>query len=800
MNLFIVESPAKAKTIGQYLGNEYSVIASMGHIRELIPKNGSIEVDNNFKMHFQIIEKSKQQVKKICDLAKKANKIYLASDPDREGEAISQAIYDILIEKKVAKPEQFYRVAYNEITKNAILNALKNTRQIDKNLVEAQKARQSLDYLVGFNLSPVLWRKLPGSRSAGRVQSVALRMIVDREFEIKKFKPEEYWTINCDLNTNKNEKILARVVKYNDKVFDVNFPKDKKNTLKIEDDIRRIGGFSVIKNETKDVKQNPYPPFTTSLLQQDASKKLGFSSKKTMSLAQKLYEGVNINGKTIALITYMRTDGMTISNDAIVNIRSVINEKFGSQYLPDKAIIYKTKAKNAQEAHEAIRPTHIDIAPEKIENSLDGDMWKLYNLIWKRTIACQMKPAIFSRQTIDLLAKYNENKILARLNGSLLKFNGYLAVYNVVNNNSETDDEDNEDKIIPKLNVGDFLNVNNVISEQHFTNPPARYTEASLIKTLESYGIGRPSTYATIISVLQDREYVCIEKKQFIPSSRGIVVCVFLKQFFLQYVEYDFTAKIEEDLDYISNGDLERVEFLTKFWKNFHKNINEVMNEDFGNIFKKLNDVFLEYFIKEEEKRKCPKCGGTISLKSSKTGCFFGCNNYPNCKYAISLDNIENDKENNINENSNENLIFKTKLYGDVCVKKGPYGRYCEYNKEGKIKRISIPEDNITNEVIDFYLSLPKKLGNDNEGNEIITNIGRFGPYLLCNKRFYSYKEKPYYLINLEKAITIIERENNKKANFKKVIKKGKRDENEEKKTKSKIKTKKKISTKKEKK
>ena len=738
MNLFIVESPAKAKTIGQYLGKNYQVIASIGHIRELLQKNDGVDVAHSFKLNYQIIAKSKPQVKKICDMAKNCEKIYLASDPDREGEAIAQSLYEVLTAKKVAKPAQFYRITYTEITKNAIMNALENPRKIDNNLVDAQQSRQTLDYLVGFNLSPVLWRKLPGAKSAGRVQSVALRMIVDREFEIKKFVPEEYWTINCGLQTAKNEKVDARVVKFNDKTFDVDYPKNEATAEDICKSIKSAGEFKVIKNETKDVKQNPYPPFTTALLQQDAVRKLGFSSKKTMTIAQHLYEQ--------GLITYMRTDGMTLSGAAISGIRDIIKERFGSNYLPAKAIAYKTKQKNAQEAHEAIRPTHMENTPEKLAAKLEKDATRLYDLIWKRTIACQMMPAIFARQTIDLEAKDGANTALARVNGSQLKFNGYLAVYNIKNENYEAGDEDDSDKLIPDMKVGDVLAVKTTKKEQHFTNPPARYTEASLIKTLESYGIGRPSTYATIISILQDREYVKIEKRQFVPTSRGIVVSVFLKQFFTKYVEYNYTAKLEEDLDIISDGKLEKLKFLNDFWTPFHKNVEDIMKTDFETIFKPLNDIFGDYFLGSDEARKCPKCGGKIGLKSSRAGCFFGCMNYPNCNYAMPLEGRSE------HSSSGENQTMNHKIYGEVIIKKGPYGRYCEYNKDGKIKRSSLPDGEITPEILDFYLSLPLKLGQDDNGNEISTNIGKFGPYVLCDKKFYSYKEKPYHEITLEKA------------------------------------------------
>ena len=748
VNLFIVESPAKAKTIGQYLGKDFSVIASMGHIRELVPKDGSVDVDNDFKMRFQIIAKSKQQISKMSDLAKKSDKIYLASDPDREGEAISAAIYDVLVNKKIAKPEQFYRITYTEITKNAILEALKNTRGIDNDLVDAQQSRQILDYLVGFNLSPVLWRKLPGSRSAGRVQSVALRMIVDRELEIKKFVPKEYWTVCCNLNTTKKEKVLCRVVRFNDKNFDTSYPACEKDAQSICEIIEKSGNFKVIKNETKDVKQNPYPPFTTALLQQDAVRKLGFSSKKTMTIAQHLYEQ--------GLITYMRTDGMTISKDVITGIRDIISNRFGKEYLPEKSIEYKTKQKNAQEAHEAIRPTHIEKVPNDPSLKLEKDALRLYELIWKRTVACQMKPAIFARQTLDLECKENENIIVARINGNQMKFNGYLAVYNVKNEAFEDGDDDNDDKIIPTMSVGDILNVVNTLKDQHFTNPPARYSEASLIKTLESYGIGRPSTYATIISVLQDREYVKLEKRQFIPTARGVVVSLFLKQFFSKYVEYDFTAKLEEDLDLISDGKLDKLSFLKKFWAPFHNNVDDVMKTNIETIFEPLNKIFMEYFLSSDNGGKCPKCNGNVTLKSSKFGLFFGCSNYPKCNFTLSLSNCSDSEGIDLKDNSNENKVIEHSKYGKIEIKTGKYGKYCEYNKDGKVKRSSLPNGEITDEILDFYLSLPLTLGKDEDGNDVVTNIGRFGPYVLYQKKFYSYKNKPYNEITFEKAMEVI--------------------------------------------
>ena len=780
VNLFIVESPAKAKTIGQYLGKNFAVVASMGHVRELVPKNGSVDVDNDFKMKFQTIEKSKKQVAYICKLAEQAEKIYLASDPDREGEAISQSLYEILINKKVAKAEQFYRVSYTEITKQAIEYAIKNTRKIDANLVDAQQARQALDYLVGFNLSPVLWRKLPGCRSAGRVQSVALRMIVDREFEIKAFKPSEYWSIDCILRTNGGEDFVCNVVKFNDKKFENGvYPQNEQTAQMICDSIEKAKQFKVIKNETKDVKQNPYPPFTTSLLQQNASRKLGFSSKMTMNIAQRLYEGVQIDGKTIALITYMRTDGMTLSADAVRGIRNIISSSFGKDYLPDKAIAYKTKTKNAQEAHEAIRPTHMDITPEHIREQVEPAMYKLYDLIWRRTIACQMNSAIYNSQSVELEADDGKNKTTAKANGKQLKFNGWLAVYGIkTNDNKEQNigEESNEsgDTFLPFVSVGEMLDAKKNIKEQHFTNPPARYNEASLIKTMESYGIGRPSTYATIISVLQDREYVKLEKKQFIPTPRGMLVCVFLKQWFERYVEYNFTAKLEEDLDLISDGKEAKVKFLSSFWKDFNKNVKDISGSSADVVYPPISKIFNNYFF-SEEKKQCPKCGSEVLIKSGKFGVFFGCSNYPKCNYVMNL--VEENGKLVARETSADakedgvERIIKHQQYGDITIKIGRYGRYCEFQKNGKVAKKTLPDGEITDDILNFYISLPKTLGKDSDGNDIQTNIGRFGPYVLNNGKFYSYKEKPYEEITLEKAVETIE---NAKNNSKKVSSKSK--------------------------
>ncbi len=759
MNLFIVESPSKAETIKKYLDKDFSVIASIGHVRELVPKDGSVDIDNDFKMKFQIISKAQKQIKKITDLATKSDKIYLASDPDREGEAIAESLYEILIKKKVATPNQFYRITYTEVTKKAILEAFNNTRKIDYNLVDAQQSRLILDYLVGFNLSPVLWKKLPGSRSAGRVQSVALRMIVDREFEIKKFKPKEYWTINCKLNTIKKEKVDCRIIKFNDKDFDVNYPASEDIVESICNSIEKNKEFEAGKIKETLINKKPCAPFTTSLLQQEASKKLNFSAKKTMSVAQQLYEG--------GFITYLRTDGMTISDAAIKDIREQIKTQFGSKYLPKAPIKYKTKQKNAQEAHEAIRPTDIKNKPNDLKTKLNNDAFCLYELIWKRTMACQMNNALFARKSLDLKCNVNDanDTIIARVSGSKIEFDGYLVIYN-------DDDDDNKktDEIIPDINEGDklYLCDNSLKKQQHFTEPPSRFNEASLIKTLESYGIGRPSTYATIISILIDRSYVNLNKHCFFPTSKGIIVSVFLKQFFSNYVDYNFTAKLEENLDIISNGKLTKLSFLKDFWAPFNKNVQEVLKIDLKTIFEKLSETFMEYYLNNN--KKCPKCDGILTLKNSKFGVFFGCVNYPKCNFTLNLDEAIEYKGEKSSSEICDNVVINHSKYGKIEIKKGKYGKYCEYKKDGKIKRSSLPNDiEITDKILDFYLSIPLKLGVDDDGNDIITSIGKYGPYISFTKnnekKFISYKTKPYHEITLEKAVDLIK---NSKKNFKK--------------------------------
>lgn len=755
MKLVIVESPAKSKTISKYLGSGYKITASFGHIRDLPSKDGSVDPTKNFEMNYQIKEGATKTVNAIISEAKKADMIYMASDPDREGEAIAWNIAEILAEKKVNVPIK--RAAFSEITANAVKDAIKNARDIDYNLVDAQQTRLSLDYLVGFTVSPVLWQKLSGIKSAGRVQSVALRLIVERELEIRAFIPSEYWTIDFNVSQKKNI-IPVKVIEYEGKKISNKFPKNEDEAKKIVTFVENTPILKVINVESKDVKRNPFPPFNTSSLQQDASNKLGFPADKTMKIAQKLYEGVDVNGETFGLITYMRTDGTTISDDALTNIRKYIKDAFGNDYLPSKSRIYKTKTKNAQEAHEAIRPTDITLSPTNIKNCLSAEELKLYDLIWKRTLACQMKEAIFLRQSIDFADV--KNIVITRANGSIIKFDGFLKIYDV-NYASEEDG----DGLLPVINVGDEVNVEKPInSKQHFTSPKPRYTEASLVKELEEMGIGRPSTYVTIIKILQDRDYVSIDKRQFHPSVNGVIVIAFLKVFFTQYVEYDFTAKLEEELDLISDGKFTRIEFLTKFWQKFHQSAEDALKIERMSVSEKISELVDSYIFsgKFVAQRKCLSCGSEkIAVKIGKFGAYVQCND---CSTNIAIDKYLG--ENMKNTGSPENPVNLDGLMGvdsignKIFKKTGRFGDYVEQQSESgvSIKRSSIPKfiEDLNLETAIKLLSLPKEIG-ENDGEKITVGIGKFGPYLLYSGKYYTLSKDPGFLdIATPEAIEII--------------------------------------------
>lgn len=763
--LIVVESPTKAKTIKQYLGKDYEVVASFGHIRQLPSKNNSVLPDKDFEMIYEYIDKSKKHIDEIVKKAKTVDKVLIASDPDREGEAIAEAVFDLLLKKKASKVDNIKRITYNEVTKNAILEAVNNPRDLDNNLTEAQKARLALDYLFGFTLSPVLWKKLPGSKSAGRVQSVALRMIVERELEILKFKPKEYWSMNVDC-LFKGDKYNVKIVSFNKDKFNQDFP-NKEQLDFIQSQIEEVNKFEVLSNEVKELKQSPYPPFITSTLQQDASRKLGFSAKKTMQIAQKLYEGIDIKDKTVGLITYMRTDGFFISKNVISDIRSFIDNEFGKDYLPSKEIEYKKKVKSAQEAHEAIRPTDISLTPEKLKNFLDNDMLNLYDLIWKRTVASQMVKAIKERITVELELRNDKNLICGRISETTLKFDGYLKVYNY----KEADD-DTLDLKLSSLKVGDVLNVKKVSSEQHFTAHPPRFNEASLIANLEELGIGRPSTYASIISVLQERNYVSLERKVFYPKALGFEVALFLSEYFPKYVEYNFTAKLEEDLDLIANGENGRINFLKFFWKAFDENVKnslEIKIDEVLSFFNKNLNFLIEDILKTNSCSLCTK--GKMKFSIGKFGLFLSCDQYPACRNIINFEDlIEFNKGKKDNgeaaEDASKFLASKNSTEGFevedgvLSFKTGKFGPYIEkIFKDGTKKNFSIPKNvpfNKTKEEMVFYSSLPKKIGLF-EDETIEFSIGKFGPYLKYKNKYFSVKSKNFLDLNLKDAIEIIE-------------------------------------------
>ncbi len=778
MNLVIVESPAKAKTINKYLGKNYKVLASYGHVRDLPSKNGSVDPQKSFEMQWEIDSFSKKYLKEITDAAKDSNKIILATDPDREGEAIAWHVKEVLESKKLLKDKTLERVVFNEITKNAILKAIDNPRQIEKSLVEAYLARRALDYLVGFNISPILWTKLPGSKSAGRVQSVALKLITEREHQIELFKPEEYWTLSSNFTNTENKNILSKLILFNSKKIErFTF----KNKAEIDNAINLINKskFKIKDVSSKVYKRNPLAPFTTSTLQQTASGKFGFGASRTMQIAQRLYQGVEIEGETTGLITYMRTDGTQISKDAINEFRNLIQNDFGKKFLPDKPNSFTgKKAKNAQEAHEAIRPTNITRKPLDIKKYVNPDQFKLYELIWNRALSSQMNPAEFDRNTI--LISSEDNKINFRATGSILKFEGFLKVYQV----QETDED--AKNILPEVKTGDNVNILKLIDEQHYTEPPPRFSEASLVKKMEELGIGRPSTYASIISVLSTRNYVEQINKRFHPTDRGKLISAFLEKLFTKYVDYNFTADLENQLDEITSGKIEWIKVLENFWKDFYKNVGSVKEKRTREVLDLLNESLgaLIFDRNDQDKidRKCKLCkSGELSLKNSfRGGAFIGCSNYPECKFTRPLSKAKAAAQYNLAE---PKLIGQNEKGKDIYLKNGRFGPYLQYEKEkeedslgekqkkgrkkkikieNNMKNVSIPKgidiDNIELEQAKFLCSLPKIIGQHPEtGKDIILNSGRFGPYLKCeNKSARLENVEDLFTIGINKAVTMI--------------------------------------------
>ncbi len=773
MNLVIVESPAKAKTINKYLGSDYTVLASYGHIRDLPSKNGSVDPENDFKMIWEIDSFSKKYLKEITDSAKNSSKIILATDPDREGEAIAWHVREFLEEKKLLKDKKVERVVFNEITKKAVTSGIDNPRQIESQLVDAYMARRALDYLVGFNISPILWTKLPGSKSAGRVQSVALRLLTEREHEIEIFKPDEFWTINVIFEDKNKSKITSNLNQLNGK-------KIEKFTFKSKDDVNKAVNeikkkeYQISDISSKIYTRNPSGPFTTSTLQQTASSKLGFGASRTMQIAQRLYQGIDIEGDAIGLITYMRTDGTNISKEAIETFRSYISDNFGKNYLPQSSLNYSgKKAKNAQEAHEAIRPTEITRNPESLKQYLSSDQYKLYNLIWSRALSSQMESAKFDRKTITITSKDSEN--IFKASGSVLKFDGYLKLTNV-------EDENENEKILPNVEKGN-VNIKEFIDEQHFTQPPPRYSEASLVKKLEELGIGRPSTYASIISVIANRGYAEIENKRFFPTDRGKLLSAFLEKLFTKYVDYDFTAKLEDQLDDITSGKENWIKVLEQFWKDFNINVSNVKEKRTREVLDLLNESLgsLIFEVDKEGKidRKCQLCDqGQLSLKNSfRGGAFIGCSNYPECKFTRPLSKSKTAQQLILAE---PKLIGQNDFGKDIFLKNGRFGPYLQFEKEiieeenkiqkrkknkkkdDNIKNVSIPKG-IDYKFIDlnkakFLCSLPISLGKNPENDKDITlNVGRFGPYLKCeNKSARLENVDELFSIGLNRAITLI--------------------------------------------
>jgi DNA topoisomerase-1 len=758
MNVVVVESPAKAKTINKYLGADYKVLASYGHVRDLPSKDGSVRPDDDFSMSWDVDPKSAKRLSDIAEAMKGADRLILATDPDREGEAISWHVLEVLNRKRAIKGAEVQRVVFNAITKAAVTEAMKNPRQIDMELVEAYLARRALDYLVGFTLSPVLWRKLPGARSAGRVQSVALRLVVDREIEIEKFKTEEYWTVEADVTAG-SDPFLARLVKHEGKKL-AKFDLPNETAAMAARAAVQSGQFKVFAVEKKPARRSPPPPFTTSTLQQEAARKLGFSAQRTMQAAQKLYEGVDENG---GLITYMRTDGVQAAPEAIEEARKVIGQRYGANFVPEQPRIYKTKAKNAQEAHEAIRPTSLNRNPGSLH--LDGDLGRLYELIWKRMMASQMESARIERTTIDL--ETADGRTGLRATGQVVLFEGYLAVYE----EGRDDEGDEESGRLPQVNEGAGANVKAARADQHFTEPPPRYSEATLVKKLEELGIGRPSTYASILTVLREREYVRMDKNRFIPEDKGRLVTAFLEQFFQRYVEYDFTADLETRLDQVSAGELDWKVLLRDFWKDFQAAVADIGELRVAQVLDALNDALGPHIFPDREDgtdpRACPTCGnGRLSLKVGKFGSFIGCSNYPECRYTRPVATPEGGEQQS-GDGGDRELGIDPGTGRAVSLKIGRFGPYVERasdpdDPKEKPARSSLPKG-WTPASIDLeralrLLSLPREVGKHPEdGKPILAGLGRYGPYVQHDKTYASVDSiEEAFEVGLNRAVTLI--------------------------------------------
>lgn len=763
MQVVIVESPSKAKTINKYLGPGFTVLASYGHIRDLPSKNGSVDPDNDFKMIWELDPGSKKRMNEIAAAVKGCERLVLATDPDREGEAISWHLVEALNEKKALKGVKIDRVAFNAITKSAVQEAMAHPRQIDAALVDAYLARRALDYLVGFTLSPVLWRKLPGARSAGRVQSVALRIICVRELEIETFIPEEYWSVAAQAVSGGSAKFETRLVLHNGEKLKKFTLGDEAAAMAAKTAVEQAT-FTVDAVEAKPTKRNPPPPFTTSTLQQEAARKLGFNAQRTMRTAQNLYEGIDIGGETTGLITYMRTDGVDMAPEAIQDARGAIGSNFGDNYVPASPRMYKTKAKNAQEAHECIRPTSFSRTPDKIKG-LGEDQRRLYELIWKRTMASQMESARLENTTIDILSSDKQTGL--RATGSVILFDGFLKLYE---EGRDDDDAENGDGVLPKLSVGAGADISGATADQHFTQPPPRYSEASLVKRLEELGIGRPSTYASTLTTLRDRDYVTMDKNRFIPDSKGRIVVAFLENYFRKYVEYDFTADLEETLDEISNGQADWKVFLKNFWTEFHAAVEDTGELRISEVLDALNESLGPLIFPKKEDgsdpRACPSCdSGRLSLKTGRYGAFIGCSNYPDCNHTRQLSALGEGEDGG--EASDKVLGSDPKTGMEVWLKVGRFGPYIqlgevEKGSKEKPKRTGVPKtwkvEDVDFEKALMLLSLPREVGaHPEDGVMIEAGLGRFGPFVKHGKTYANLPMiEEVFEVGLNRAVTLI--------------------------------------------
>src|SRR5438093_2937047 len=765
MNVVVVESPAKAKTIHKYLGPGFDVLASFGHVRDLPAKNGSVDPAADFRMIWQVDPKAAKRLADIAKAMKGAKKLILATDPDREGEAISWHVLEVLKEKRALKQtQQIERVVFNAITKQAVTEAMKHPRGIDAALVDAYRARRALDYLVGFTLSPVLWRKLPGARSAGRVQSVALRLVCDRELEIERFVPREYWSLVANLATPRGEAFEARLVGADGKKIqrpDIGSGAEAEAFKQALE----TATFVVASIEARPARRHPQPPFTTSTLQQEASRKLGFAPAHTMRVAQRLYEGVDVGGDAVGLITYMRTDGVQIAEEAIAAVRHLIGADFGKDYVPGAPRQYQTKAKNAQEAHEAIRPTDLGHRPGQVKRFVDPEQARLYELIWTRTVASQMESAELERTTAEISARVGARVLDLRATGTVVKFDGFLTLYQ---EGRDDDADDDESRRLPQMAAGETLSKRAIEASQHFTEPPPRYSEASLVKRMEELGIGRPSTYASILQVLKDRGYVRLEKKRLVPEDKGRVLTAFLESFFARYVEYDFTAGLEEQLDRISNNEMAWRDLLRDFWREFTAAVGDIKELRVAQVIDALDEMLAPHLFPPRadgaDPRKCPSCAtGRLSLKLGKFGGFIGCTNYPDCRYTrpLALANGNGGPENGMKK------LGEDPASGlEVTLRSGRFGPYIQLGEatEGeKPKRTGLPKS-LSAEDVDLdralgLLSLPREIGKyPGDGEPIMAGVGRFGPYVQHGKTYANLTAGEDVLtIGLNRAVALID-------------------------------------------